>query len=115
MTSPTNYDADGYADFSDERAPIRFSAQGQRYQCHQALAAGTGQRIAHIPDSVDPTDEIGLLVSFFKMVMDAESAKRIEDQLREQSDNALTAQQGVKIMHHVMEKYGLRPTQPSSD
>lgn len=114
MTS-TEYDADGYADFSDDRKPIRFSAQGQRYECHLALAAGTGQRVAHAADGLDPEDAVAALSAFFHLVMDEDSAKRITKQLRDQSPDALTVEQGVKIMHHVMEKYGLRPTQPSSD
>lgn len=114
MTS-TEYDADGYADFSDERKPIRFKAQGERYECHLALAAGTGQKIAHAADGLDPTDAVGALSAFFRLVMDEASAERITKQLRDQSPASLTVAQGLKIMHHVMEKYGLRPTQPSSD
>lgn len=111
----TEYDADGYADFSDERQPIRFSAQGQRYECFPALAAGTGQKVAHSADGLDPSDAVGALSVFFHLVMASEDADRLEKQLRDQAPDSLTVEQGVKIMHYVMERYGLRPTQPSSD
>lgn len=113
MTLPV--DNDGYVDFSDNRKPIRFAAQGERYECHLALSAGTAQKVAHAADGLDPDDAIGALSAFFNLVMTPENAKRITDQLSGQTDKSITVEQGIKIMHYAMEKYGLRPTQPSSD
>lgn len=112
----TDFDADGYADFSDERQPVRFSAQGERYEAFSALSVGTAQKIAHIRENIaEPDNELMLLEAFFNLTMDPDSAARLVKQLTEQSPVSITVPQGVKIMHHVMEKNGLRPTQPSSD
>lgn len=111
----TDYDADGYADFSDDRKPVRFSAQGQRYECFPALAIGTTQKVAHIADDLEDGDVLGSLKGFFDLVMDPDSAARLYSQLADQSPGSLTTDQGVKIMHFVMERYGLRPLEQSSD
>lgn len=111
----TDYDAEGYADFSDERKPVRFSAQGERYECYPAISAGTTQKVIHAADGLDPEDAIGMLSVFFHLVMPQDDADRLMRQMDAQAHNALTVDQGVKIMHFVMERYGLRPLDRSSD
>lgn len=110
----TGNDSVEFKDFTDDRKPIRFMAQGEKYECHEALSIATTQEIATAAANVNEDNVLDGLDTFFSIVMDEDNASRLAAQMRSKT-NPLTTAQSVNIMHWVLERYGLRPTQPSSD
>lgn len=103
-----------FKDFSDDRKPVLFSAQGERYEAFPALSIETVQELTLIANGIDESNILDGLDKFFSMVMDDDNLIRIKAQMRNKA-NPLTTTQAVDVMNWILEQYGLRPSQSSSD
>lgn len=103
-----------FMDFSDNRSPIRFAANGHRYECHEAISIPDTQLIAALAGDVTEETLLGNLDEFFSIVMDVDNAARIQAHMRDRK-SPLTGEQAVKVMKWILGEYGLRPLESSSD
>lgn len=107
-----------FKDFSKKRQPIFFvldgpTPDGERFDCYPALALPSLQEIALIADAITTENATQSFVEFFKVVLQPESAARIEAKLADRM-YPLDLEQANDIMSWLMGEYGLRPTKPSS-
>ncbi len=102
-----------FMDFSDERKPLRFAANGKRYECHEAISIPATQEISALATGATEETLLDNLDSFFSIVMDEDNAARIKDHMRD-NGSPLTGSQAVKVMHWILGEYGLRPLESSS-
>lgn len=103
-----------FMDFSDDRKPIRFAANGKRYECFQAISIPDTQLVANLAGDVTEDNLLEHLDKFFDIVMDEENATRIHAHMRDRN-SPLTGSQAVKVMQWILGEYGLRPLESSSD
>jgi hypothetical protein len=110
-------------DFSLDVKPIKFAADGERYECHPALSVPMMQQIVQLTrDGVVKIDEaniehsVRVLTALFGAIMLPDSAERFNARLTGEAGKPLDLRrQVVPILQHILERYGLRPTEPSSD
>lgn len=103
-----------FMDFSDDRKPIRFAANGHRYECHEAISIPDTQLVAGLAEGVTENNLLTHLDQFFSIVMDADNAARIQKHMRDRK-SPLTGKQSVDVMKWILGEYGLRPLESSSD
>lgn len=108
-----------FRDFSKKRTPVNFildngTAEGERFECYPALALPSLQEITTIAEAMTAENATESFAEFFRVVLQPESADRMENKLKDRM-NPLDPEQANDVMSWLMEVYGLRPTQPSSD
>lgn len=114
-------------DFSFSPKPIRFTMDGDTFNCHPILGLGAMQQLVNVVktgikfDDDDPAkanETLDKLVKIFEVLMMPESAELFKKRLMgdPKSGQPLDLKhQVMPSLHYVMERHGLRPTQPSSD
>jgi hypothetical protein len=108
-----------FKDFSKKRKPVFFvldgpTPDGERFDCYPALALPSLQEIALISGNMTADNATESFEEFFSVVMQPDSATRMAAKLHDRA-NPLDPDQANEIMEWLMEVYGLRPSQPSSD
>lgn len=107
-----------FKDFGKKRAEVSFTLGDRpedKYICVPALSLPAIQELALIGGRFSNESAVDSFVEFFNLVMDEDSARRIEHKMRHDRMDPLDKDQAVAIMNWLLEVYGLRPTQPSSD
>jgi hypothetical protein len=116
MTSITVPVDDEVADFSRPVRRIRFRMEGDIFEAASALPVLTILDFAEAADQIGDQAEISearaLFQRMFQMVLVPESAERFIARL-EDAGNPIDLDQVMKAVDYVMEKYGMRPPQPS--
>lgn len=103
-----------FKDFSKKRLPVYFTLDGdERFDCYVALALPSLQEIALIAGNMTAETATDSFAEFFKVVLQPESAQRMEAKLKDRL-NPLDPEQANEVMQWLMEVYGLRPSRPSS-
>jgi hypothetical protein len=107
---------EGIRDFTKERRKIRFKIDGDVFYCVPDLPILVLIDFASMADKLDETamdDKMrSLFVNMFNLVLVDESAERFIARMGDKS-NPISMEQINEIMPWVMERYGLRPTEPS--
>jgi hypothetical protein len=111
-------------DFSLKRAPIKFQIEGEKFDGVSALSPGVLHALAKAAENIAGNeDEEGLdvlkglpekldaLISICNSILKPESAERFA-KLAPSLD---LEQQIIPLLMWLLEKYGLRPTEVSSD
>lgn len=99
-------------DFSRAPREIRFTADGEQYDCLPALAPETLQEMLAALKTVRD-DTVGALKSVLEMVLTPESAARMVPRLYKAHANPIDVNQAIDICRWLAEQYSERPTQPS--
>jgi len=108
-------------DFSVDRRPIRFTADGETYDCWPVLPLDVIQKVARMArgdglkfDAENVDEAVEKIVQVFELLMPPESAERFTARLRPGHALPLDIRRQVlPIMRWILERYGLRPTGPS--
>ena len=103
-----------FKDFTKKRKPVFFTVEGERFDCYPAIALPSLQEIVEVSRDFSTEKAVESFAAFFAVVMDEGNAARMEVLLRDKV-NPLDQEQAVEIMQWLLEVYGLRPTQPSSE
>lgn len=125
------------ADFSIARTEIKFSADGDVFYCVPTLGPAVLQSLAaalrklssvgrELSSTVAATDDdadrftrvldrIMLIGDVFATFLKPESAELFKTRLESHERGLDVNRQVVPMLHYVLEQYGLRPTEPSSD
>ncbi len=112
ITTPVDEDI---KDFTVARKPIRFRIDDDFFTAAPALPADRLLQFAKLADAIDPKNlEMQPFHDLFSMVLRSESAEVFIDRLSN-PDNPIDFEQLNGVMVWLMEQYGLRPTEPSSD
>jgi hypothetical protein len=107
-------------DFTLAERFIRFRAEGDVFEAYSALGLATMQRMVNVSKSISSMvqeEKYDAIVAVFDEALTPESAKRFRERaLSSDGEIALDVKrQLIPILHFLLEKYGLRPTQQSSD
>lgn len=103
-----------FKDFTKKRAPVYFTIEGERYDCVPAVPVDDLQALVNGFGSIDATNVGDALRKFFSMVMPEDVAMRLHA-LMSSKTNPLDHEQAQEIMSWLLEVYGLRPLERSSD
>ena len=103
-----------FKDFTRKRKPVNFKIEEQRFDCVPALPVETTQVITRIARDISNENALESLNEFFQEVLLDDGAARIKALMADKK-NPLETDQAVEILYWLLEVYGLRPTQSSSD
>lgn len=115
------------ADFSFTPSPIRFTMDGETYHCRKVLPLGAYEDVMDMVSESNVANGTGVVskndlrtaldqvAAVFAIVLTDESIGRFKERLLGRDDPLDLKEQVVPAMHWVLEQYGLRPTEPSSD
>lgn len=103
-----------FRDFSKKRVPLFFELDGERFDCSPAVPVASLQEIARMSSTVTAANSADMLKEFFGVVMDTDTKARITARMSDKV-NPLDLDVAIDIMNWLLEEYGMRPTQPSSD
>lgn len=105
-----------FKDFGRKRKTIAFSiGEDNVFSCVPALSLPAMQEIAGLAQDFTVETAVDHFVDFFNLVLVPESAAKFEDKMRNDRLDPIDQEQALDIMLWVLEQYGVRPTQPSSD
>ena len=116
MTQPTT-ELPNVPDFSEahERVLFRIDAdvfEATRTPPGKALARFAG-RFANV-ENLSPEKQLDAFADALGMVLLPESNSRFQKRL-DDLENPISLDQTGRVIEHLLERYGLRPTEPSSD
>jgi hypothetical protein len=106
--------AANFKDFTRKRRPVYFMLGDEKFDCAPALPVETTQMIVRIAKSITDENALGSLNEFFAEVLLGDGAERIRAAMADKTE-PLETTQATEILYWLLEVYGLRPTQPSSD
>lgn len=118
LTGPIDTGADdGEKDFTRAHARITFRIDGDRFEAARALPGRTltefAKRFSAIGKMATEQQVDGILEAL-GLVLLPDSATRISKRLGD-LENPVELEQAMEVMMWLLGKYGLRPTQPSSN
>jgi hypothetical protein len=109
-------------DFSKRRQPVVFLLDGQQYEGHKSIPADVlttlmGQMQGMDPASTPVDQQLDGYKEFLRTCLLPESWSRFEIRLKERDDedNSIEVDQLDDIATWLLERYGMRPTQPSGN
>ncbi|MDK1473611.1 hypothetical protein QNO07_09285 [Streptomyces sp. 549] len=116
MTAQTVDITDDIRDFTTARKSIRFRVDSDVFDAVPDIPAQTlldfAMEMEHAGDS--PDQAIRAMVKVVDILLTQESAALFKARMSN-PDNPISAQQLKDIMPWLLEQYGMRPTEPSSD
>lgn len=104
-------------DFSKKRVAIEFKINGVTLRAKPAIGMATAQRVLHLREAMKNATDGGKLAKLgelFAALLHSDSHADIGRILADE-DNPVDPEQLTDMINYVMEKQGLRPTQPSSE
>jgi hypothetical protein len=108
---------DGIKDFTTPKKNIRFKIDDEVFRGLSDLPALTLVEFAGMAEQLSNSSLEGqpkMLRAMFELVLDEDSGRRFVDRMSSR-ERPIGMEQINDIMPWIMEKYGLRPTTPSSD
>ena len=103
-----------FKDFSKPRERVYFTVSGTEFDCIPAVPVDVLQEMVTETGEVTAANLGTALRRFFKMTLTEESFAVMDRKLGDKVD-PIDSEQASDIMHWLLEVYGMRPTQPSSD
>ncbi len=119
MTEPTNEEI---RDFTIKRDPIQFRIDDDVFRAPAIVSPITLKRIATLHASIGNVTEadtdavVGLLDKvgeMFRTLLPGASGVRFADRLASEEEPIGLLDQALPVLYYLLERYGLRPTQPS--
>lgn len=106
---------DDVMDFTVARRPVRFKIDDDTFDAHPDLPAVTMLEFATRAGRIDTDDgdAVVQLVELFRLVLRPDSAARFVDRMSN-VDTPVSMQHIDKIIPWLLERYGMRPPEPSS-
>ena len=106
----------GMKDFTRKRSPVTFRIDGDLFEAAAALPGETlvqfAKRFSDVGGTAD-TDRLDVILDALSMVLLPESAARFTKRFSD-LENPIELEQASEVVVWLLERYGLRPTQPSS-
>lgn len=113
MTETTG---EGMKDFTRKRSPVTFRIDNDLFEAAAALPGETlvqfAKRFSDVGGTAD-TDRLNVILDALSMVLLPESAARFTKRFSD-LENPIELDQASDVIVWLLERYGLRPTQPSS-
>jgi hypothetical protein len=106
-------------DFTLPVKRIRFKIDSDIFEAHAALGLPMMQALIKVTKTLGDLGKDGdysPIIDVFNELLTAESAPRFAQRITGKGADAIDVRrQLIPILYHLLEKYGIRPTQPSSD
>lgn len=103
-------------DFTRKRSPVTFRIDSDLFEAAAALPGETlvqfAKRFSDVGSTPD-TDRLDVILDALSMVLLPESAARFAKRFSD-LENPIELEQASEVVVWLLERYGLRPTQPSS-
>lgn len=107
-----------FKDFTKKKPPVEFQIDDDIFIAPSVLPVPTMQELADVAGSIkNETDNKKLfekLTGIYDVILTEKSAARFQERVKSKTE-PIDINQLVDIMMWLLEEYGLRPTQPSSD
>lgn len=107
-----------FRDFSVSSEPITFAMDGDEFHCAPDIAL---DMLIELADFATVSEEQGRgaqiekMKEFFDAILNEDEAGRLRERMRKGAAKPVGKRLLVDVMPWLMEVYGLRPTQPSSE
>lgn len=113
-------------DFTLPVKPIRFRIDDDLFEAPGILSIITLRRIATLYREVAPkltnltrddaeiAERLDAIAGLFRTLIPGASGERFAERLTSETEPIDLMRQAMPILHYLLERYGLRPTQPSS-
>ena len=106
-------------DFTLRKRRVRFRIDDDVFEAHTTLGLPLMQRMVQISHEIgnkDTVDKLDRVYDIFDQLLLPDSAKRFRERATSTGEDSIDVQrQLVPILFHLLEEFGVRPTQPSSD
>lgn len=106
-----------FKDFSRPERRVTFKVGGYDYEAMSRIPLGLALdlgKVARTFASADTEDKLAGLWQFFDAALLGDGGQKIQKQVYDKND-PLDTNQLIEIMNWLLEVYGLRPTEPSSN
>jgi hypothetical protein len=107
-----------FKDFSKKREPVEFKIDDDLFVAPSILPIPTMQELAEVAESIktetNNSELFKKVTGIFDAVLTDASAARFRERVASKEE-PVDIEQLIDIMLWLLEEYGLRPTQPSSD
>lgn len=109
-------------DFTIRRSPIKFTIDGEEYKAPPVIAPSNLQRLAGLHGQLGDLSDLstnvervlGLFSEMFRILLPGASGERLVERLLSETEPLDMHEQVLPIVYYLLERYGLRPTVPSS-
>lgn len=119
FTAPPPQDEVEIRDFTIKRKRIPFKVDDDKFEAYGRLSVPLMQQLikaAKNLSNIAEKEDFGAIYGIFDQVLYPESATRFRERAESLGDDAIDVkEQLMPIIHYLLERYGVRPTQPSSD
>jgi len=107
-----------YRDFSGTAEPVRFKIDNDVFEAPAVLPIPVMQELVNVADRMKnlghDSAALNAIVEVFNVILTDASARRFGERIASKSE-PIGIRQVIDIMMWLLEAYGLRPTEPSSD
>jgi hypothetical protein len=103
--------------FTKKREPIWFEINGVELRAKPAVGIATAQQAMNVKDELNKAtggEQLGKIVEMFGMLLHSSSKEAFAAVVSDE-DEPVDPEQLVDMLHYVMERQGLRPTQQYSE
>lgn len=108
-------------DFTLRKKRVRFKIDDDIFEAHTTLSLPLMQRMVKISQSMgggkseDRMESFDAVYDIFDQLLLSDSAKRFKKRATSTGEDGIDVQrQLIPILYHLLEEFGVRPTQPSS-
>jgi hypothetical protein len=105
-----------FKDFTVSEEPVTFRVAPDTFECVPEVSLEVLMEMAEVSQlQGDPKAQVAKLLAFFEGVMTAESYTTFIVRTRRDAEKPIGMRHLIPILQWMMEVYGLRPTEPSSE
>lgn len=110
-------DTDGvrFKDFSISWEPVTFKMEDDTFECLPEIPLDAVIEMATLASGTDRAQQMRQVFDFFDGIMTPESAAKLRERSAKGSLQPIGMRLITQVIPWLMEVYGMRPTQPSSD
>lgn len=106
-------------DFTIKKKRVKFKIDDDIFEASRVLGLPMMQDLVKVTKglgNVSETQDYSAISKIFEELLVEGSAKRFNERLMKKGDEGIDVrEQLLPILHYILEKFGVRPTQPSSD
>lgn len=105
-----------FKDFTVSEDPVTFRVAPDTFECVPEVSLDVLMEMADVAElKGDPKSQVAKMLDFFDGVMTGDSYERFAARTKRGAEKPIGMRHLVPILQWMMEVYGLRPTEPSTE
>lgn len=119
FTPPVDDDEVEIKDFTIKKKRVKFKIDDDIFEASRILGIPMMQDLVKVTKglgNMSESQDYSAITKIFEELLVEGSAERFNERLMKKGDEGIDVrEQLLPILHYILEKFGVRPTQPSSD